>query len=247
VSAGGLRWIQPNEEVVAHLRRDSEKGDGSTADWLVSIKKINAAVAEWEVITRFGPTNAARGASKVLSGFATERNARAEAHEHASRKLGDRRYQTVQSSGSSGISESPTAMKLYIGAEIRLSDWNDMMLKIARLGLRGISDRLWHASMDGTDTISFTQLGDRIWVSGYIAVTDTESRPLFAAAAIVTKGRITNATGDAIDLEEWILEVRSKLSHDAADLAADFGLLPKRLNYAKLASSIDTGAWADLI
>lgn len=247
MSGGGLKWIQPNEEVVAHLRRDSEKGDGSTADWLVSIKRINAAVVEWEVITRYGPTHAARGASKTLSGFATERSARAEAEEIAHQKKRDRRYETVASSGSSGISQSPTDAKLSIGAEIRFSDWNDVMLKLARLGLHGINDRLWHAGMAGTETISFTQIGDRIWVSGYIGVSDTESRPLFAAAAIATKGRVTNATGDAVDLEEWILEVKNKLSHEAADLAADFGLLPKRFDYAKLASNIDTGAWADLI
>lgn len=248
---GALKWIGPDEVVVAHLSRDSEKGDGSTADWLVSIKQISGS--EWEVIVRYGPTSAARGASKVIEGFATERSAVAEAHEQASKKLRDKRYQEHRTSRGFLSSRAPKAPQapieanLSIGAEIRLSDWNDVMLKLARLGLRGINDQLWHAGMEGTEKISFKQIGDRIWVSGYIAVSDTESRPLFAAAAIATKGRVTNATGDAVDLEEWILEVRNKLSHEAADLAADFGLLPKRLDYEKLASSIDTGAWADLI
>jgi hypothetical protein len=244
----GLSWLQPTEEVVAHLRRDSEKGDGTEADWLVAVRPGHH-LGQWEVVALWGPSQAKGGSLKVLEALSTKSAAIASARAKALDKTKDRRYRSLLPlrQQAPAIEPAPVAANLSIGAELKLADWNGLMLRLAPLGLTATSDSTWKAQMEGTGTVLFRQYGDRIGVSGFIAVTDAESRPLFAAVSIVTKARITNASGDEVDLEEWIREVSSTLSPRAADLAADFGLLPKRLDFTNLASSLDTGPWASLI
>jgi len=239
-------WWNPGETIIGQLRRPAEGNAKPTAsaDWMVLIRPlVPGSSSAWSVVSRWGKTGANRPQEKVLFSGRSKSESENEARMYLDEKLRDERYQRL-----SGIISDFTA-RLAVSAEIKLKDWDSVCIRLAPLGLTATSDKSWEAGLKGTEKVLFQQSGDRVYVSGFLEVGagGIESRPLFAAIAICTGGRIANSTGDSVELTFWVNEVKEDLSQVAYDVAADFGLLPKKIDYARLAENVSAGPWASLI
>lgn len=235
-----MTWFKPDDEVVAHLRRQAASV-GEFADWAVVVR--TATDGSFSVVKLFGRADADRP-KEVSTRCDSKASAMEQAAKAAEKKLQDHRYVRVVP----GSSPPPSRIdQVTIAAEMWEDAWPTKLDRLLPLGLSKVSDRIWTLPA-GNGAIRFIRQGGKVIVTGVVPAEDLPGRVIQACVAQLLGAGLALSDGTPdMSPEEWVGLARKLFSEQEADRLADFGLLPKRINFKALAAKAASRPWGGLI
>jgi hypothetical protein len=235
-----MSWFKPGDEVVAHLRRQSASV-GEFADWAVVVRP--ASDGAFHAVKLYGRADTDRP-KEVSVRCDSKQSALKAAEEAAAKKLKDDRYVKVVP----GSSPPPSRVQqVTIAAELWEDAWPNRLDRLLAIGLTQTSDRVWTLPA-GTGSIRFIRQSGKVLVTGVVPAEDLPGRVIQACVAQLLGAGLALSDGTPdMTPEEWVGLTRSLLSEQEVDRLADFGLLPKRINFKALAAKAASQPWGGLV
>ncbi len=235
-----MTWFKPGDEVVAHLRRASATV-GEFADWAVVVR--TASDGAFSVVTLYGRADADRP-RETSTRYSGKAGALEKAEEAATKKRNDGRYTDVHPGSS-----APKARvdQVTIATEMWEDAWPTKLDRLLTLGLAKTSDRTWTLPC-GEGAIRFIRQSGKVIVAGVVPAQNLPGRVIQACVAKLLDAGLALSDGTPdMSPEEWVALTRSLITEQQADRLAEFGLLPKRLNFRALAATAANKPWGGLI
>jgi hypothetical protein len=235
-----MSWFKPDDEVVAHLRRQSASV-GEFADWAVVVRA--ASDGAFHAVRLYGLADTERP-REVRVRCASKQSALKAAEEAAAQKLKDQRYARVAPGSSPPASRVD---QVTIAAELWEDAWPSQLERLLPLGLAKLSERMWTLPA-GTGSIRFIQQSGKVMVTGVVPAADLDGRVIQACVAKLLHAGLALSDGTPeMTPQEWVDLTRSLFGEPQVDRLADFGLLPKRINFKALAAKAASQPWGGLV